>query len=256
MLRMLCLIVMLTGCGDESASPIVFERGFIIESKADIRALAERGGRAYIINGDLQIVGSELVSLAGLEGLRRVEGSVEIWFNDGLESLAGLQGLESVGAELGPPTVAPSLPGAAGKTAHVVEGLLIFENRALVSLAGLENLSFVGGGLSVVNNGALVSLANMQRLQRIDGSLDIWRNGALGSLAGLDKLVWIRDFLEVSGNGALASLDGLRGVGYIGADLIVSNNALLPNSMVQAFAERMVAAGFSGAMVIEDNLTD
>ena len=82
-------------------SPVVFERGFVIESRADISALAKRGGGAYVINGDLQIVGRDLATLAGLEGLRRVEGSVEIWFNDEMQSLAGLEGLESVGAGLG-----------------------------------------------------------------------------------------------------------------------------------------------------------
>ena len=75
MLRMLFLLIALMGCGNDS-SPVVFERGFVIESRADIAALAKRGGSAYVINGDLQIVGSDLAMLAGLEGLRRVEGSV------------------------------------------------------------------------------------------------------------------------------------------------------------------------------------
>jgi hypothetical protein len=254
MLRMLFLLVALPGCGNDS-SPVVFERGFVVESRADIAALATRGGSAYVINGDLQIVGSDLATLAGLEGLRRVEGSVEIWFNDEMQSLAGLEGLESVGAGLGPAGILSSAS-SAGKTAHVVEGFLIFENRALCSLAGLQNLAFVGGGLSIVNNHSLGSLAALERLQRIDGSLDIWFNGALASLAGLQNLVSVRDVLEVSGNGLLASLDGLRSVAYVGADVIVSNNALLPDSAVEMFVERMVADGFSGAVVVEGNLAD
>ena len=253
MLRILFLFVALTGCGND-LSPVVFERGFVIESRADISALAKRGGSAYVINGDLQIVGSDLATLAGLEGLRRVEGSVEIWFNDEMQSLAGLEGLESVGAGLG--TEILSSASSAGKTAHVVEGFLIFENRVLRSLAGLKNLSFVGGGLSIVNNQSLYSLADLERLQRIDGSLDIWFNSALASLAGLQNLVSVRDFLEVSGNGLLASLDGLSGVAYVGADLIVSNNALLPDSAVEMFVERMVAEGFLGVVVVDGNLSD
>ena len=65
----------------------MFEQAFVIESQADIEELARRGGSAYVIDGDLQIVGSDLVSLRGLEGLRRVEGSLEVWFNDGLKNL-------------------------------------------------------------------------------------------------------------------------------------------------------------------------
>ena len=255
MLRLIFLFVGLVGCGEDSVSPVVFERGFVVETRGDIEALRERGGREYVIAGDLQIVGSELVTLAGLEGLRRVEGSVEIWFNDRLESLVGLEGLESVGEGLGPSTAPLPIP-AAGKVAHAVEGLLIFENKSLRSLNGLENLAFVGGGLSIVNNASLVSLVDLEQLVEIEGSLEIWFNDALGSLEGLHRLARVRDFLEVSGNGVLESLDGLRGVGYVGADLIISNNGLLPEGMARAFAERMVAEGFAGGMVIEGNLPE
>jgi hypothetical protein len=97
---------------------------------------------------------------------------------------------------------------------------------------------------------------DLAQLQQIDGSLDIWFNGAVASLAGLQNLVSVRDFLEVSGNGLLASIDGLRGVTYVGADLIVSNNRRLPDSAVETLVERMVAEGFSGAVVVEGNLAD
>ena len=86
--------------------------------------------------------------------------------------------------------------------------------------------------------------------------MDIWFNDALQSLEGLHYLARVRDFLEVSGNGALQSLDGLRGISHVGADLIISNNALLPQSEVWAFAERMVAEGFAGAVIVQGNLAD
>ena len=251
MLSLLFMLLVLLGCEGNSSSPLVFEHGFVIESQADIEELARRGGSAYVIEGDLQIVGSDLVSLRGLEGLRRVEGSLEVWFNDGLKNLQGLRGLTSVGAGLGSAEIMPLT--AAGKPAHVVEGLMIFENPALQSLAGLEGLLFVGGGLSIVSNESLISLADMQDLHRIDGSLDIWFNGALESLEGLQSLTQIRDFLEVSGNGVLATLDGLRGVRFVGADLIVSNNGLLAESAVRVFAEHLVAEGITGAVVVEGN---
>ena len=146
----LSLFVTLASCGKGPVAPVVLEEGVVIASPADVTALREKGGDAYIIDGDLQIVGSSLVALTGLEGLRRVEGSVEIWFNDRLESLAGLEGLESVGAGLGPADASPPLPTpSAGKAAHVVEGLLIFENKALRSLKGLENLASISGGLAL-----------------------------------------------------------------------------------------------------------
>ncbi|MDP6701351.1 MAG: hypothetical protein QGH25_17000, partial [Candidatus Latescibacteria bacterium] len=125
-MRWIGLLLLLVGCGQDLAPPTVFERGFVIETRADIEALGKRGAKAYVIDGDLQIVGSKLLSLEGLEGLRRVEGSVEIWFNETLESLRGLEGLQSVGAGLGTAIAAP-VGTVAGKPVHVVEGLLIFE---------------------------------------------------------------------------------------------------------------------------------
>lgn len=249
------LLVALAGCGKDPAAPVILQpvapvilqEGVVIASPDDIAALRARGGAAYIIDGDLQIAGTSLTALTGLEGLRRVEGSVEVWFNDRLESLAGLEGLESVGAGLGPAE-------AAGKAAHVVEGLLIFENKALRSLKGLERLAAVRGGLALVRNEALASLTDLSHLVAIEGSVDIWFNDALLSLEGLHYLARVRDFLEVSGNGALQSLNGLRGVRHVGADLIISNNARLPQSAVRAFAERMVAEGFTGAVIAEGNL--
>ncbi|MCY4604302.1 MAG: hypothetical protein OXE49_08730 [Gemmatimonadetes bacterium] len=253
----LLLFVTLASCGKDPVAPVVLEEGVVIASPADVTALREKGGAAYIIDGDLQIVGSSLVALTGLEGLRRVEGSVEIWFNDRLESLAGLEGLESVGAGLGPVDASSPLPTpAAGKAAHVVEGLLIFENKTLRSLKGLENLASVSGGLALVRNEALSSLTDMPQLVEIEGSVDIWFNDALQSLEGLHHLARVRDFLEVSGNDALQSLDGLRGISHVGADLIISNNALLPQAEVWAFAERMVSEGFAGAVIVQGNLDD
>ena len=93
----LWLFVALASCGKDPVAPVVLEEGVVIASSADIAALREKGGGAYIIDGDLQIVGSSLVALTGLEGLKRVEGSVEIWFNDRLESLTGLEGSATLG---------------------------------------------------------------------------------------------------------------------------------------------------------------
>ena len=83
--------------------------------------------------------------------------------------------------------------------------------------------------------------------------MDIWFNDALESLKGLHHLTRVRDFLELSGNGALESLDGLREVDYVGADLIISNNGRLPAGEVRALAERLMAQGFGGAVVIDGN---
>jgi hypothetical protein len=53
-----------------------------------------------VIRGSLSLSGSELTSLAGLETIRAIEGSLTTSGTLGLPSFAGLDSLEVIGEEL------------------------------------------------------------------------------------------------------------------------------------------------------------
>jgi hypothetical protein len=75
---------------------------------------------------------NDLNSLAGLEGLASIGGALNIWYNFSLTSLAGLESLASVGGTV-----------------------FILGNSALIALIGLESLTSIGGGLRIQVNSSL-----------------------------------------------------------------------------------------------------
>ena len=60
--------------------PVVLEEGVVIAAAADIAACGKGEVLRTSLTATCRSFGSSLVALTGLEGLRRVEGSVEIWF--------------------------------------------------------------------------------------------------------------------------------------------------------------------------------
>ena len=103
----------------------------------------------------------------------------------------------------------------------------IGHNDALISLAGLQNLSSVGEDLLIYNNDALPSLAGLQNLSSVGGYLSIGTNDALTSLAALENLSSVGEHLDISDNIALTSLMGLENLSSVGEDVSIGYNTAL-----------------------------
>ena len=114
-----------------------------------------------------------------------------------------------------------------------IAGDLSVEASPLVTLAGLENLTRIGGDLSIGSLGA--------------------SNEALISLAGLESITSIGGFVSIFGNAALTSLTGLENLASIGGDLSIRRSGVLTDSSAQAFADRLVAGGFTGSVTVSGN---
>lgn len=146
----------------------------------------------------------ELTSLAGLENLRSVAGSVVIYNSDGLTNFEGLNGLETIGRSF------------------VVGDNFTVSNRGdqgnefLLSFEGLDSLASIGESFIIWDNSALQSLRGLTSLQTIEGSLDVRNNDALEEIAGLTDLESVGGDLGMYGNNSFrsfAGLDVLRSVG-------------------------------------------
>ena len=96
------------------------------------------------ITGDLHIGPTAATSLAGLDGLTFVGGSLVVASNDNLASLSGLSSL-----------------------ARVDGSVDVMFNLALTNLTGLEGLGHVGGELRIRANGALTSLHGLNQLNTV-----------------------------------------------------------------------------------------
>lgn len=116
----------------------------------------------YHIGGDFIIYGS-IVSLDGLDGLKLIENSCEI-FSVNINNFNGLESLDSIGGDL-----------------------YIHHNFYLNDFTGLNNLSFLNGDLSITHN-SCTSLDGFEQLETIAGDLRIEDNQALISLSGLSNI--------------------------------------------------------------------
>jgi len=166
------------------------------------------------IGEDLVIIDNNaLTDLVGFENLSTLGGDLWIGWN-GLVSLTGLGGLTSIPGNIN-----------IGYGCELGSGYLA--NPYLETLSGLDNLTYIGGSLTIECCNVLGSLTGLDNLTSIGGGLYIGCN-ALNNLEGLDNLISIGGFLTMENNDVLTSLTGLDNLeaGSITDLTIKSNNSL------------------------------
>jgi len=97
-------------------------------------------------------------------------------------------------------------------------------NDSLVDLAGLNNLTTIGGNLSIDANDMLLSLTGLNNLDSVGGRLNIYGNNQLSSLTGLENLVYIGESLNIHNTIKLEDLSGLNNLNYLGYDIDITSN--------------------------------
>jgi hypothetical protein len=112
-------------------------------------------------------------------------------------------------------------------------------NENLVSLNGLENITFIDGSLILVEMSDLVNLSGLNNLACLNGSMKIGylqHNEGLWYIVGNPLLTSVPDFTSLDsiggdfylmGNEMLTNVDGLSSLKSIGGDLLVYGNAIL-----------------------------
>ncbi len=163
------------------------------------------------IEGDVEIGGDDITNLNGLNALTSIGGGLKIRGNNTLTSLVGLDNVTFLGGYLD-----------------------ILDNHGLVSLTGLESLTSIEGYLGIGaspshynGNISLASLAGLNNLATVGGGLFIYANNSLINLTGLDNLISIGGLLRIASNDTLTSLTGLDSLAAVGGDLIISYNNIL-----------------------------
>lgn len=170
---------------------------------------------------------SDIQSLAPLSQIRFIEGDLRIDSNDNLNSLNGLDSLNSIGGTLN--ISRSSLTDLSGLDAltTIGGGFRAQFNSDLITLNGLNNLNSIGGDFSFANNSALTTFDGLQQLNNIGGELRLSVNNALTDLSGLEGLTGVDGNLILQFNSGIASLNGLNQLNTIGGNLIVQFSAAL-----------------------------
>jgi hypothetical protein len=193
-----------------------FKRIYILGENAD-PAITNLNGLSQIeeITVQLLVEKTNLTTLAGLTGLKRVGIGFDIWNNPDLEE-TGLTGLESLGiihlSNL------PSLTSIAGLTNNFTNhraGTVIISSTKLHDLSGLEGIHEMPN-FYLFTNGQLTSLNGLQNLNHCPFGWVIWGNTELSDVSALSGLTSL-DYgsMEFAYNYSLKDLKGLENIIFI-----------------------------------------
>ncbi len=190
-----------------------------LRSDEDVWNFAALGCKS--LPGTLLVSGDQITSLAGMEGLERIEGSLELEALGELVDLTGLDGLTRI------------------------DGDLAIRSSVIESLAGLDQLEFLGGTLELESTD-MRSLSVLEDVQFGKGDLILNSNG-LETLQGLESLTY-RENVLITGSRNLTTLSGLNNLAHVAGDLTIKVNRTL-ESLVGLNALRTVG----GVLTVEWN---
>ena len=219
-------------CGAEEALALCDEAG-----SCQVLDCTPGASGPGIVDGTVIVDGEDTAGdLALLEGASCVTG--DLYVTETL--LTDLTGLSALRAVAGDFTIGGVIPGC---TKYPCAS----GNKALVSLAGLENLQSVRGefevdhspirslaaltalrhvGKIIVSDTAVQDLRGLEGLQHVAGSVGIYTNTQLTSVSGLDNLETVGQVVSLYGNRRLRSIAALGSLGSIGKSLGIFNSAL------------------------------
>ncbi len=204
------------------------------------------------VEGKMQLTSLGVDTLMPLQSLTTVGETMSIDFAERLTDLAGLEALESVGSlKINNNARLESLHGL--DALETIPGeLTIAANSALQSLDGLQSLLSIGDELRIEANYALVDLSGLGALNEVGSNLNINYNSALPNVDGLTSLYEVGNNVELTQNDALIRVDGLSAVSRVGGDVVVEWNELLCESDAESWAFAIPDVG--GDVDVEGNL--
>jgi hypothetical protein len=197
------------------------------------------------LSGYRSIVGTltvrDVSSLAGLECLTDITGNLEIFDNEELVDLSGLDNLSVIHGNLEFGKYLGTDPWEGGRYGN-----------SLKNLQGLNSLRVLCGDIQVAYDG-VQSLDGLDGIIALGGSLRIFENEELVSLRGLENLASVGGDLEVSENGVLASVLDLVSLTNVGGSLTIVRNPLLPQCEAEGLRDQLRAEGWDGEATINGN---
>lgn len=196
-------------------------------------------------DGDIYIDSVEDMAL--LDGYAEIDGDVKI-FDPAIDSLDFMACITSVTGNIQVfGTSAENIAGL-GNLTTLGGSLSVSENPNLVEVYGFDGLAEVGGAVIITKNPALTGIFGFDGLGEIKLGINIDENPVLTQVAGFDNLVAVGTDssnapnypdLSVTYNPELVSIDGLIGIKALGGQLVIQANPKLCISDVQSLADML-----------------
>jgi hypothetical protein len=234
-----------------------------LQTQADVDNFSSSYPGCKVVNGNVNIISTNITNLDGLRDVTRITGSLNINHNANLASIAGLSSLEQLDGSLNiedndnlltldglQKLVRPlqrirvvynerltSIAALSGVT-RIYNTLSVGSNPALTSLEGLHNVSAVFGAVSIAQNDIIRDLNGLRRLKQVRWYLHIANNKNLKSLKGMAQMESLDGYLEISGNNALTSISELAQLKSANS-IVITNNTLLSECAIKIICEKV-----------------
>lgn len=119
-------------------------------------------------------------------------------------------------------------------------------------VAAYPDCTEITGNLSIGSpffTSNITSLAGLDNITTIGGRLDILNNGALTNLAGLDNITTVGSDLIIKQNTALTNIAGLNNINTIGEELVIDLNETLTNCAIESFCTYLGIAANEASII-------
>jgi hypothetical protein len=185
--------------------------------------------------------------MALLEGYAEIEGDLRI-FDPVIDSLDFMACITSVGGNIQVfGTSAPDIAGL-GNLTTLGGSISVSENPNLVEVYGFDGLTEIGGAVIFTKNAALTGIFGFDGLGEIKLGINIDENPVLTQIAAFDNLVAVGTDsssapnypdISITYNPELVSIDGPIGIKALGGQLVIQANPKLCISDVQSLADML-----------------
>jgi hypothetical protein len=152
------------------------------------------------MKGSLTISGNLIDDLGGLSEVTKIKGDLIINEAGNLRSLDGLGGLDSI------------------------RGNFIIESSALNELAGMDDLVFISGSVTVMYNSWITSVSGLNNVKSLGNDLRICYNENLTEISGFHNLDYLKGNLEIVQNDNLVDISGLNQLDSVRGNVCFAEN--------------------------------
>lgn len=207
------------------------------------------------VKGDLYLRKNALIrNCVGLDSLKVIKRYFQVWDNDSLVNFEGLGSLEKIGTDF-----------YVGDNFSLLnfEGLQNLDSIGFIGSSGSGGYNGlyqgyiwnVGGKLHIQGNERLLSMVGLENVSYVRGSLAIGGNPTLQNLYGLESLHKIGGYLYIYANDKLTSLELLK-LNEVSFDIGIKNNSMLSRCDIELVCNELKSsAPYFTYIIIENNST-
>ncbi len=214
---------------DELSNLALVGTGVSISGNSELSNINGLGNISFTSSPTINVrFNKQLTSLAPLSFLSGTIRNLILQSNDGISDLSAFSGVTNIQFRLAISEKAISSLVGLDNISYIGDDLEISSCDELVSTSALSNLTVLGGDINIRFNKKLADISLLNNLSNANGDIELFANDVLSDLSPLSNLTTIADEFYIRDN-AIKSLAGLENLTSIGQDFTLLVNRKLEN---------------------------